>query len=51
MFNKIDQGVRMHKYTAVSAVSGDELLLPWNSLCILAKQFALLTEWMLDVLG
>lgn len=27
----------------------DQLLLPWSSLCILDKQLALLTKWVLDV--
>ena len=30
LFNKIDQGVKMHKYAPLSAMSVDELLLQCN---------------------
>lgn len=40
LFNRIDQGVKMHKYAAVSVMSVDELLLRCNSLWSLGKQFS-----------
>lgn len=40
LFNKIDEGIKMHKYTAVSVMSVDELLLQCNSLWSLGKQFS-----------
>lgn len=40
LFNKIDQGVKMHEYAAVPVVSVDELLLQHNSLWILGKQLS-----------
>lgn len=39
-FNKIDRGVKMHKYAAVSVMSVDELLLQHNGLWFLSKQFS-----------